>query len=252
MQPQSVYKKAYHIEISDVDFTKKLKLSTLFGYFQEIASEHAENLGLGFDTLIHKYGVTWILMRMRVEIIRNPLWNEEIVVETWPQEPKKLEFERDFYVRDIDGNIIIKGVSTWLMIDIKDRQIKKSDTIPVEYPPIRKERAIECKLGKIKASGALQTAYTKVVGYSDIDLNLHLNNSKYIDYITDCFSIESHQKYSVKSIEVSYLNEALPGDTLTLYKDVSSLGSNIVYIEGVNEQENKTIFKSQLEVKLKE
>lgn len=79
-----------------------------------------------------------------------------------------------------------------------------------------------------------------------MDLNEHLNNSKYIDYIADCFPIESYKKYSVKTIEVNYISEALPGDTLVLYRDISALNSNVVYIEGINEKDNKTVFKSQV------
>ncbi len=43
----SIYQKKYHIKSNDVDFNKKLKLGSLFGYFQEIVSMHAGNLGVG-------------------------------------------------------------------------------------------------------------------------------------------------------------------------------------------------------------
>lgn len=251
MKPVSIYKKKYLIELSDVDFTKKLKLSTLFGYFQDIASMAVDNLGIGIDTLEQKYGVAWILIRIRVDIIRYPEWNEEITIETWPQEPKKLEFERDFLVRDADGNVIIKAVSTWIIFDIKTRRIKKSELIAIEYPLIVKTRAIDCKLEKLKDFGRLETVYKKVIGYSDVDFNGHLNNSKYIDFITDCFDIEKHKKNSAKTIEVNYINEALPGNTITLYKDISDLNSNMLYIEGVNEEDGKVIFKAQIEIEEK-
>jgi acyl-ACP thioesterase len=80
MEAVSVYQKKYHIESSDVDFTKKLKLSSLFGYFQEITSIHADNLGVGINTIEQK-GVGWALIRIRIDIIRNPVWNEEILIE---------------------------------------------------------------------------------------------------------------------------------------------------------------------------
>ena len=89
------------------------------------------------------------------------------------------------------------------------------------------------------------------MGYSDIDVNKHLNNSKYVDFIMDCFSLKDHEKYNIKSIEVNYSKEALPGDSIAIYKDISEAYSNLIYIEGVNEKDNKLTFKTQLEIEAK-
>jgi medium-chain acyl-[acyl-carrier-protein] hydrolase len=248
MEALSVYKKNYRVELSDIDFTKKLKLSALFEYFQDIASQHADNIGYGFDALMEKYGASWMLVRIRVDVIRNPEWNEEIFIETWPLEPGRVEFERDFIVRDSLGNVIIRAVSSWVVVDMKTREIKRSSLIDIERPPVKEERAIDCKLGRLKSSGKLEVAYKKTVGYSDVDLNEHLNNSKYVDFIMDCFSLEDHKQHSVKTVEISYVNEILPGETLILYKDVSSLDSNSIYIEGVKETDGKPVFKSKVEI----
>src|SRR5690606_24512513 len=114
---------------------------------------------------------------------------------------------------------------------------------------IMEDRAIECKLGKIKEFGNLEEAYEKVIGYSDIDFNGHLNNSKYVDFIMDCFPIKDHQEYDIQSIEVNFKNEALPGDDIVLWKDTSHVDSNIIYIEGVKKQDKTLVFKSQVTIK---
>ncbi len=248
MESLSVYKKNYRVELSDIDFTKKLKLSALFEYFQDIASQHADKIGYGFDALMQKYGASWMLVRIRVDIIRNPEWNENILIETWPLEPGKIEFDRDFLVRDSRGNVIIRAVSTWIVVDMKTREVKRSSLIDIERPPVITERAIDCKLERLKGSGRLEIAYKKTVGYSDVDLNGHLNNSKYVDFIMDCFSLEEHRKYSVKTIEINYVNEILPGETLILYKDISALDSDSVYVEGVKETDGKPVFRSRVVV----
>jgi len=247
MEHDSLYKKRFIIGIGDVDFTKALKLSTLFDYFQDAASYAAQRLGLGIDKL-EKYSVTWVLLRMRVDIDRLPVWNEEITVETWPQPPKKIEFERDFIVRDKDGNVLIRAVSTWAIIDIKTRELQRAELISIECPSYISQRAIECRPGKIKPCGQLEIAYKKTIGYSDIDFNGHLNNSRYIDYVMDCFPVESHKKYRVKSIEINYVNEAFPGDSLLLCKDIPAEDTNQIYIEGVNEKDGKPAFKTRVEV----
>lgn len=241
------YRKNFHVDLRDVDFKKELKLSALFTYFQEIASEASEQLGVGIEQLEREFHVAWVLVRMRVEILRNPKWNETITIESWPLEPNRVEFYRDFLVRDEGGNVIIKAISTWVIMDIHNRRLKRTDYIKLVYPENISERAIDRKMGKLKDFGNPEESYKKVIAYSDIDFNGHLNNSNYVDYILDCFPIEEHKKYTVRAIEVNFIQEALPGDTLTVQRDLSALSSNLIYIEGINEQ-GYSIFKAQLEI----
>ncbi len=249
--PTTIHRKNYHIDLRDVDFTKKLKLSTLFSYFQDIASMAAENLGAGIETLEKKFGVAWVLTRIRVDIARNPDWNEEITIETWALEPSKVEFDRDFLVKDKNGKTIIKAVSKWVIMDIKERKLRRTELIGLQYPENKIGRAIDCKLGKLKDFGKPEKVYNKVISYSDIDFNGHLNNSKYVDYMMDCFPVEDHKTYVVQSIDLHFNHEALPGDTITLIQDISLADEKIIYIEGINKAENKNVFKSQLSIAVK-
>jgi len=246
--PEPLYKNNYIIGYRDVDLNKNLRLSALFGYFQDTASMNVERLGIGVDTIAEKYSVAWVLTKILVEIYRIPLWNERITVGTWPHEPKKFEFDRDFRVWDEKGNVIASAISNWVLLDINTREIKKSDIIASDYPPIPfiGERALDRRIGKLKPYGQPEAVYRKVIGYSDTDVNGHINNAKYIDYIMDCFSIEDHKKHKVKSIQVNYIREVFPGDALMLYRDISKAASNLIYIEGINEADQKPAFSAEL------
>ena len=245
----TIYKKVFHIDLRDIDFTKKLKLSALFSYFQETASEAAEHLGAGIDILREQFGVAWVLTRVRVEIGRIPRFDEKIAIETWPLEPGKVEFERDFIVKDANGEAIINAVSKWVIMDINTRRLKRSDLIGLRYPEKITQRAIPGKLARLAPFGQPEEVYTKVIGYSDIDFNCHLNNSKYVDYMMDCFPVEEHRARSIQSIDIQFHNEALPGDSITLYKDIAGADNNFIYIEGKRKTDNKDIFKSVLQFK---
>lgn len=244
----SLYKGQYHIELRDVDFTKKLKLSALFSLFQDIASLAAEDLGYGIETLEKKYKVAWILTRIRVDILRHPTWDENITIETWPLHPSKIDFDRDFLVKDHTGAVITKAASKWVVMGLNDRKIKRTESINIHYPENRTERAIEGKFGKFKDFGGLEPAYQKVIGYSDIDFNGHLNNSKYVDYIMDCFLPDFHKRHPIHTIEINFNQEALPGDSITLYKDISKMDEHELYVEGVNQTDHHTIFKSRITI----
>ena len=250
MKPTPLYKKDYKVNLNHVDFKGNMKLSSLFTYFQDIADLHSENLKMGRKVLYEQYGVIWVLVRMRVDIIKYPKWKDIITVETWPQEPGRIGFDRDFLIKDSEGNILVKSVSTWVVIDIESRKLRKTKSVFTGYPPVIEERAIDCKLGNLKAKGELEMAYKRTVRYSDIDVNGHLNNAKYLDFIMDSFTLEEHKGFDVKSIEMSYSNEALPGDTINIYSISWQGFIAIAYMEGIDERDN-LIFKSQIEIEKK-
>lgn len=248
MQESIIHRKEYHVDWGDIDLNKELKLSTLFSYFQDVASEASEKMGFGIEQLDQEYGVAWVLMKIRVDLIKQPTVGETISIETWPLTPGKIDYGRDYIVRNQRGEAIIKAISSWVLMDLDARKITKRGTVPIAYPDYTEDRAIEAKLRKLKAAGPLRESYRKMIGYSDIDFNGHLNNTKYVDYILDCFSVSEHRYYRIKSIEVHFTNEALPNETIVLSTDTSTSGESKLYVEGTNTDTDKTVFKSALRI----
>ena len=245
MKSVPLYSKNYKVEVGNIDFTGKMKLSSLFLCCQDCAGEHAKTMGMGND-ILKSHKALWVLARVRVDILKYPLWKDEIFVETWIHKYNRLEFMRDFLIKDIKGEILAKATSKWAIIDKDTRKLRKIRDIYNGDIPTVDKRAIHCKLGKLKPNGKLEKSYERVVRYSDIDLNEHLNNSKYVDFIMDSFTVEEHKKYLVSSIEINFSSESFPSDTIVFYKDNSLLDSNQVYIEGFNKTKGEVSFRSRI------
>lgn len=245
----AIYTKNYLIEHRDTDFNQKLKLSNIFLYLQDIGTLQAMEFGVGREDL-EPLNVIWVLVNTKLELYKHPKFNETITVKTWPQHMGKLEFERDYIIYDSNNNILAKAISSWVLIDIVNRKLKRSNILNTTLPSANIEKALDFSFQKLKSSGNLELVYKKMVRYSDIDINQHLNNTKYIDYIMDCFPLEFHKSFNIKSIEVNFLHEALPGDMISVYKDSNYQNDdkNKIYIEGINETNNKTAFKCILEI----
>ena len=77
------------IRAFDVDANNRLKVSTIFDYFQDAASNHAEELKVGYSDLIPK-GYFWVLSWARVEFIDYSKFMEEIKIQTWGKMQFKL------------------------------------------------------------------------------------------------------------------------------------------------------------------
>ena len=52
---------------------------------------------------------------------------EVIKVNTWPKTQSKLEFEREYEIRDINDNLLIKGISNWCVINSETRRLERAE-----------------------------------------------------------------------------------------------------------------------------
>ena len=83
-----------------------MSTSYLFWQIQDIAWEHAEILGFGFNDL-QKKKQFWVLSRILVKINRRPKWGEKFKIETWPVGIDGLLALRDIKFTDKNDKIIV-------------------------------------------------------------------------------------------------------------------------------------------------
>lgn len=207
---QKTYRKTYQITTNMLDCHDCLKMSTLLDVAQEVAGDHAEELGCGFETMI-KQDLIWVIVRNYVEIIKKPINFKEIEVVTYPLKPRFVEFNREteFYH---DGELFAVSRSTWMVINIKDFSVKAPDffkgfdnDLGYFKRRIRKLPVIEkSQLQKVKEVDVL---------YSMLDHNGHMNNTKYVDFYLDIFRPE----FSVKTLQIEYIKQSFLDDKLSLY-----------------------------------
>jgi acyl-ACP thioesterase len=202
--------KEYRIHVYETGTDGRLSLAALFDYMQDIASDHAETLGFGRDDLM-KNNRFWALSRMYAEMEHWPAWKEKIILKTWPNGTDKLFALRNYDVRYPDGRHIAHATSSWLILDHSTRRIRRPETelshfrhnFQSQYSPLR----YATKLAASEAGG-ITTAEIRVK-ISDLDINLHTNNVKYLKWINDTYDLDFIIKNVPQSVEINYLSESL-------------------------------------------
>jgi len=232
-----MYEKKYYIGTSDVDAQLELRLSSLFLMMQDVATEHAEIFGVGKSETIDK-GQFWVITRYSVSIIKNPKYLDNIYVRTYPGDDKKFIFPRYFEVASEDGEILIRASSTWCVLKASDHSISFDPFDGKVLPSEHHEGEEPLPMKVVKTEKTL--VEKRKVRYSDTDLNGHLNNTKYIDYILDMHSSEFYKENRIKHITINYEKEILAGDEVSLYSN----GKNPEYINGM--VGDKNIFEAEL------
>jgi medium-chain acyl-[acyl-carrier-protein] hydrolase len=137
-----IHHEDFIVRAYEVDAKGKASVSTICNYLQEAAGNHAEKLGVAIDHLF-KLNMTWVLSRLHVHFLRFPFWREKIHLETWPSGKKGRFATRDFLIYDHNNNVIVRGTSSWMILDLKAlRPILMPDFMKDIESPDR-ERAID-------------------------------------------------------------------------------------------------------------
>jgi acyl-ACP thioesterase len=224
-----------------------MKLCSMFSLFQEVAEPASVELGFGFDVMRGRHNAAWILTRIRVDVARPPVWRDEIVVETWNRRHSRATFERDFVIRSASGEAMAAAVTSWVVLDVDTHTMKTAADFGFNVPDIDMPRAIDCKLGHVRAPVALAAIRERAVGYSDIDVNGHVNNARYVDYVMDCIPMDMHTSRTVRTIEVGYWNEARGGDTISLRSAAHPDAPGTMYFEGADAAGGAVFFRARVE-----
>jgi acyl-ACP thioesterase len=203
------------VGFGDVDTSDRLTPARTFDYFQEAAINHAEDLGVGRASLAET-GQVWILSRLSVLMEKRPKYREKIIVRSWPRGWEKLFAKRDYDIQDRSGNVLVRGRSGWLVVDIEKRRPLRPQPI---VEPLPRNEGLDA-LGEIvnlEAREHLVLAGERTPHYSDIDYNGHVNNARYVQWIQDITEPETFVKADGMRLDINYINEAKLNEAVELW-----------------------------------
>ena len=219
-----VWTESFKIHSYDVDFTKTATLEALCRHFQEAAWNHAEQLGAGYQRL-QQENRFWVLARLLVEVTRQPSWGESMTLQTWPRAVKSVFAKRDFEVLDTSGTRVVAGTSGWLVLDTKTRKPQRVDKLIAGIKTPGDKQALAREPQKLDCVGSGDNPRLMTVRYSDIDVNGHVNNARYIGWLMDSYPLNFHRSNRLNLVEINFLGEAVAGETISVFsKEAATQG----------------------------
>jgi len=210
--PKEVWDEKFRIASYHTDPFGNLKLTSLFELFQDAAGQDAARKGFGYNELIENNRY-WVLLRVKLKIYSIPHWDEGARILTWPKDSNGITAFREFKIKNADDEDIILGTSTWTQLDTQSRRpvrIELSDN----YHPVENMNVGLDKASKIKIPQDLNWAEHLVVKYSQIDVNHHVNNTRYLEWVLNELPFDLFKTHQFSDMEVNFLSEGKLGDVV--------------------------------------
>ncbi len=203
------------IQISETDFLGRWKPSCIYTAMQEIADTHAHNLGCGRSAMVSR-GIVWVLTRLVIEMRRYPHWGETVRLYTWAYDRGGRLFPRNFRIFDESGEEIGAAASIWIIMDMETRKVLRAPDDLFHYSEAADKSDPLPSPQQLRPDKQLGRFSVRKPVYSDLDVNFHMNNARYVEWICDMFDTKKHKENFLHTLQVNYLTEAVPDKEIEL------------------------------------
>lgn len=212
-----VIEREYYVQLSQIGKENKITNKALLGILEDIGGIHSNIAGYGIPTMDQTH-LTWVLLDWKVQVIKRPKYAEKILVRTWSRNALKFYAFRDFEILDEQGNIMVKAMSKWVLINIETEKLERvTQEILLKYNPELEKFAFgpDEDFEKLKEQENYERESEYSVKRSDIDVNHHMHNINYLDLANE--ALPDNIYFNSKEFDffqISYKKEIKLGDTV--------------------------------------
>lgn len=238
----------YEVNPFFVDPNGQMTITSIINHLQLVAYSHADSCGWGFDALM-KNENRWVLARLAIEMESYPRTYDQLIIETWVEDTNKAFSSRNFQLKNQFGKTLGYARSIWSVINMYTR--KSIDLSPIVQNIADYKSDKPCPIERpfkplvIKNTEAVNIP----IKYADIDVNRHVNSTRYVEHLLDLFPLDFHDQHDIERFDIAYQSETRFGDSLMLHhKELEPLK----YAFEIEKGSGSTACRSQIKFKLKQ
>jgi medium-chain acyl-[acyl-carrier-protein] hydrolase len=208
------FEQKYSICSYDVDQNCSARLTSILNYMQDAAWLHYQSFEEHNGKIMpDNYG--WLLSRIRLQAETFPEWGDSVKLETWSPGLSRMFALRDFIFHDKNEKPLIKASTAWLIIDINKGLPVRPDFFKEKWTFSDRNPLIDIT-SKLKAcEGSDKSSSVRAV-YSDIDVNRHVNNAKYVEWMLNIYKDSFINKHIPYTVRIDFTGQAVLGDSVEI------------------------------------
>ena len=207
------YQMKMKIPFDMADINGHIKLPDVILLSLQVSGMQSIELGVSDKTILEDYNLVWIITEYDIEVTRLPRFAEEITIETEALSYNRLFCYRRFTIYDEAGQELIHMMATFVLMDRDSRKVHAVE--PEIVAPYQSD--FDKKLIRGPKYESLDEPISKDyhVRFYDLDMNGHVNNSKYLDWIFEAMGADFLTQYIPQKINLKYVKEVRPGGVIT-------------------------------------
>lgn len=200
----------------DIDCHYRIRPATLLGFLQDVAAEAASQFHATREEMVKKYNLFWMVARVRYQLTAPISWGQVLTIQTWHRGSDKTLMYRD-YLLSVDGREVGRATTVWVLCDLTTRKLARFSSFEEFKGTDGGALCWDTKVPHLRLPEGLETVERRRMHFSEMDVNGHINNTRYADFMCDAVGsrLERPDCY-VSELQIGYLEECKPGETLEL------------------------------------
>jgi hypothetical protein len=134
----------------------------------------------------------------------------------------------------------VQATSSFLLIDLESGKSIPFSAGPYTFEAMPELSALPESVNLLDPNGTPRPVLVKEVKYSDIDLNNHVNNCRYSDWVLDAMELDELKERGIRSIQLNYMQQVPCNAKVALMRFPESRHHAVIF--GVNEQHPEDVF----------
>ena len=226
--------------LNEFNTLKPHAYQTLFG---SLADTHLTNFNINVDTTL-KYNLAWALISLSVEIEKAVDKPMKLYGKTWHSERKGPFFRREYLFTNEQGEVMFKGSSYSILLDVNTRTIYRKKELPFFIDEPNTETTITAS-PSFKEKHVYDKVHERIAFNSFIDCLGHVNNCRYGEFAYDALNeVECADIKYLKRMDIYFLSELRKDDKFTVLKCSEN---DRVLVRGHNNSKNDVSFDVVME-----
>ncbi len=204
----------------------RLTPADTFAVFMDVATMHAEQLGVGAAAMIRR-GLFWLTVKTKVRFFRRPKLMERITVRTCPLVPERYRSIREYAIEK-DGRTLVLGKTEWAILETATGRLQRVDEVFSDGSRLNPEPIYPTPFARISPDFSdAATVGTYTVRSTDIDFGGHMNNVAYLRAMFGVLSSEELARFPQDEIEICFRTPCYEGNVLTFRRRDTEDGAEL-------------------------
>lgn len=218
-------RKNQKVAASMTDSLGRLSLNGTFRIVFDAVTEMMGDMEIDGVTTKRKYDANWVFVRNKIKLDKPLMWNEEMTVESFISSVSSVKMSVDVKVKNNMGEVAIYARVELCALDAQTGRIRRLSTVGVGEGTKVEQAEMEVEFERFGEVDLPVVESTKIRS-SNIDMLRHTNNTEYIRFVTNSYSVKELEERKIKEIQVDYCNQSFENDLIevckqtTLHKDL--------------------------------
>lgn len=189
-----------------VNFTGDVRLSALVDMMLLTSEKQLHEADADSSEMVKNNGLGWVVVQYHMDVTTMPKLGQKIKITTQATSYNKYFFYRDFWIDDENGKRMVEAKSAFVLIDIKERKIVgAADRLDDKFGAVETTKLD--RFPRVRVPEDFDFEQAQHIGYYNIDVNKHVNNSYYFDWMVDTLDIDFIADHRLKSMDIKYEKE---------------------------------------------